>query len=298
MRYYSIERVLSDVCKLKETYHVNTLLFQDDAFLLDKKRAIKILEGISDKDLIIEFPNGLSIESLDEDVIVALKKAGLQIATLAVESGCERVLNKIIHKSYKKLSKVKDAVFRLQKENIYVRGFFIVGFPDETLEEIQESVDFMKKTGFNWVALFLASPIAGSELYEICKKKDLLISDNLEHFHYGLCNIKLSHSTPEEMERLRYLINLEVNFVDNYDLKNKKPEIALIGFKDVINRVPDHAFAYYHSSLCYNQMQKDELEIESMDKYFEIVNASNEWKEYAIHFNLPIKPLWKLEAKK
>ncbi len=290
IRYHSIERVLADIYKLKEIYGINTLLFQDDAFHFDKKRAIKILEGISTQNLIIEFPNGLSIEDLDGEVIEALKKAGLRIATLAVESGCERVLNQIIHKPYKKLSKVKDVVFKLRKENIYVRGFFMIGFPDESMEEIQESVNFMKEVGFNWVALFIASPIVGSKLYEVCKKNNLLLSDSLEHFHFGLCNIKLPHSTPQELERLKYLINLEVNFIDNYDLRNNRFDIALIGFKDVINRVPNHAFAHYFASICYRSIGNKHLERTHFEKYSEIINDSKEWAEYANRYNLVFNP--------
>lgn len=288
IRYHSIERILGDIHNLIETYHINTLLFQDDAFLVDKKRAISILEGISSDNLEIEFPNGLSVQHLNDEVIEALKNAGLKIATLAVESGCERVLNEIIHKPYKKLSNVQNVVSKLREKNIYVRGFFIIGFPGESREEIRESVNFMKKTGFNWVALFIASPIVGSELYEMCKKNKLLLSESFEHFHYGLCNIKLSHSTPEEIERLRYSINLEVNFIDNYDLKNNNPGIALIGLKDVINRVPNHAFAHYFASLCYKHIGKGDLEKMHLERYFEIIKDSKEWAEYANHYNLPV----------
>lgn len=297
LRYHSVKRVLYDIRKLKENFHVNTLLFQDDAFLFDKKRAIKILEGVAKENLTIEFPNGLSVGSIDEQVSQVLKEAGLKVATLAVESGCERVLNEIIHKPYKKLTKVKAAVENLRSKNIYTRGFFIIGFPGETMKEIQETVSFMKDAGFNWVALFIASPIVGSELYQICKDKGLFLSDNMKHFHYALCNIKLEHSTSEEMEELKYRINLEVNFVDNYDLRNNMPETALIGFRDVINRVPDHAFAHYFAAICYGRMNERELEKKHFEKYFEIISNLKQWAEYAKYYNLDCE-FFRITAKK
>jgi len=295
---------LEDIRTLKKKYGVKILLIEDDIFFLDKERALKILRGISQEDLtwihysnydcenpclIIEFPNGLSVGNIDEEIVDALKSAGLKMATLGVESGSERVLNEIIHKPYKKLSKVKEAVSLLRKKGIYIRAFFIIGFPGETKEEIYESVRFMKQTGFNWVALMIATPIAGSELYEFCRENNLLISKKIEYFHYGNCNIKLSHSTPKELEELRYLINLEVNFVENYDLKNGHPEIALIGFQDVIDRVFSHAFAYYYASQCYQKMGKNAIALDFLKKYLDIINSSGYWAKYARHFRLPLR---------
>lgn len=293
IRYHSSERVLGDIKTLKEKYGINVLLVEDDNFLVNKKNAIRILDEISQLDMIIEFPNGLSIMHVNEEVVDALKRAGLRMATLAVESGSERVLNEIIHKPYKKLSTVTEAVGLLRRKGIYIRAFFIIGFPGETKEEIMESVQFMKSTGFNWVAIMIASPIAGSELYEQCRDNKLLVTDNIEDFHYGKCSIKLSHSTPEELERLRYLINLEVNFVNNYDLLNGQPEIALTGFQDVLSRVSNHAFAFYFASLCYKMMGNLQKEKEYLENYRELVSSSEQWAGYARHFNLPLEEVHK-----
>ncbi len=171
---------------------------------------------------------------------------------------------------------------------MYIRAFFIIGFPGESKDEIFESVRFMKEAGFNWVAIMIATPIAGSELFKICREDNLLLSDKMEDFHYGKCTIKLSHSSPEEIEELRYLINLEVNFVENYDLKNGREDLALVGFEDVIKRVADHAFAHYFSSMCYRKLKDLDRERKSMDRYFEIIKDSPYWAGYARHFGLPL----------
>lgn len=289
IRHYSTDRILSDIRRLKKDYGIKNILVEDDLFLGNKTQALQVLRSISQEGITIEFANGLSIQHINEEIVDALKGAGVEIASLAVESGCERVLNEIIHKPYKKLSKVREAVKLLREQDIYIRAFFVIGFPGESKEELMETVRFMKEVGFNWCGVMIATPIAGSELYEYCKNNNLLTSDKKDNYYYGKCNIKLSYSTPREFERLSYLINLEVNFVENYDLKNGHPELALNGFQDVINRVPDHAFAHYYSSLCYNQMKNKELEVESMNKYYKIVATSNEWKEYASHFKLPVR---------
>lgn len=289
LRFHSPERILEDIRKLKKMYGVNVVLIEDDNFIADKKYALNILEEISREGITIEFPNGLSISHHDEEIVDALQAAGLKMATLAVESGNERVLKEIINKPYKDLTKVREVVALYRKKDIFVRAFFIIGFPGETMEEIFESVNFMKNAGFNWVAVMIASPVAGSDLYSQCKDEGLLLSDNLDDFHYGKCNIKLPHSTPNEIENLRYMINLEVNFIDNFDLKNGRPDSALIAFEDVINRVPGHAFAYYFASQCCRLLEERALEDKYMQCYKEIVNSSEEWSKYARAFNLPVQ---------
>jgi len=288
VRYHSPERILEDIRTLKSRYKANVMLIEDDNFMVNKKRCIKIMEAISKEGMMVEFPNGLSIGHLDRDIIDSMAKIKVDMAAVAVESGSNRVLNEIIHKPYKDLSKAREVISMLREKGIYIRSYFIIGLPGETKEEIFESVRFMKETGFNWVALMIASPVAGSELYEICKKDNLIMTDKLEDLHFGKCNIKLPHSTPQEMEQLRYLLNLEVNFVENYDLKNGKPELALIGFKDVLNRVENHALAYYYASMCYGMMDKKDLEEQHMKRYKEIVRSSATWAGYARHFNLPV----------
>lgn len=150
------------------------------------------------------------------------------------------------------------------------------------------SVSFMKEVGFNWVCIMIATPIAGSSLYELCLKNNLLISNKPEDLHFGRCNIRLDHSSPDEIDELRYGINLEVNFVNNYDLKNGHPEIALIGFQDVIKRVPSHAFAYFFAAKCYEKLSQDDLAQINLGKYYSIILESEEWARHALRFGLPV----------
>lgn len=285
IRLMSSKRIISDIDYLIEKYNVKTFLIEDDHFLIDKKRAIDILEALSSRNVNIEFPNGLAVYSITEDIVYALKKAGVKMATLAIESGSENVLKNIIHKPLK-LSLVYSAVELLRSADIYIRAFFIIGFPGETPQDRKMTIDLIKNAGFNWVAIMIATPIAGSELYKICIENNYLISSNIEDFHYGKANIKTEDIVPENIELERYLMNLELNFVNNYDLKNGNYSTALIGFDDVIKRVPNHAFAYYFAALCYEKMNNLPKCRYCREKFNEIIAKDNKWSEYAEKFKL------------
>ena len=290
MRFNSPGRVIDEVRYLKEVLGVNVFCIEDDLFLVHRKRALDIFEQLSKENITLEFPNGMSVFHMNDDVMIdALKAAGLKMASLAVESGVERVLKDIMKKPYTDTNIVVQVVERLRRKELYSRAFFVIGFPGETWEEIQQTIEFSKNTGFNWITVALAAPIAGSDLFEECKKKGILISDSLANFNFGKSNIRLPHSTPEQMEQLRYETTLKVNFVENYDLKHGAAKQALIGFKDAADRVPDQAFAHYFSSKAYEQLGNQEEQAKSLARYHEVVNTSKFWAAYAKKFGLPLK---------
>lgn len=287
IRLMSSERILNDVDILINKYEVKTFCIEDDHFLINKKRALEVLAGLSSRNVNIEFTNGLAVYAIDEDIAIALKLAGVKMVTLAVESGSERVLNEIIHKPLK-LSNVGVVVSLLRKSDIYVRAFFIIGFPGETEEDREMTVNFIRNTGFSWVGVLIATPIAGSELYDICSKNNYLVSHNIEDFHFGKANIKTEDFTPEYIQAKRYHMNLEINFVNNYDLLNGNYKIALIGFSDVIKRVKTHAFAYYYAAICYDKLLDFYRRDYCMNMYRSIIKSDVTWKDYAIQFGLEV----------
>ena len=288
MRYHSPKRVVGDALRLKKEYGVNTILFEDDLVFANQLKTIEIIKALADEGFKMDFSSGLSVAHVNEKTAAAMKYAGMTVAKLAVETGSERILN-LIKKPYRKLEKAKRAVKILRNNDMFVRGFWIIGFPEESLEEIHESYEFFKTTGFNWVSIMLASPIAGSDLYVHCKGNNLLLNDRIDTYHFGKANIKLDHSTPEELETLRYRYNLRLNFVNNYDLRSNNPEKALVGLEDVITRVPHHAFSAYYLSKCYKQLKDNKKADRYLDQYYSIIGSNKKWYNYASEFGLPLK---------
>jgi len=81
-------------------------------------------------------------------------------------------------------------------------------------------------------------------------------------------------------------MNLNLNFVNNYDYLNGRYNLALIGFKDVIKRVSNHAFAHYFSALCYEKLGEIENSKDSFKQFKKSVGSDSMWAEYAKKYNL------------
>ncbi|MHB8172576.1 MAG: B12-binding domain-containing radical SAM protein [Thermincolia bacterium] len=286
VRAMSAERVISEVKGMVEKYGINVLAIEDDQFLFHKERAKKILTGLADVGLAIRAESGLTISFIDDEMANLLAKAGMEIVHLAVESGSDYVLKEIIDKPIK-IEQISTAVENCRKHGILVHSFLVVGFPGEKEEHRQQTLDLINKVGFDWNYITCATPVRGSRLYNICKEKGYINEDSYMENAYYVSIINTEDFTAEYITEKSYLMNLELNFVNNYRLRVKDYTMAKKYFTNISEKYPQHAFAYYYlAQACKGLNEDPQLIKQHEDKFHEIVNSDSEWCEYARYFNL------------
>jgi radical SAM superfamily enzyme YgiQ (UPF0313 family) len=151
----------------------------DDNFTLNKKRTLEICRGLIKRKMDIQFrtPNGLSINSLDEEVVEALVEAGLIWAPIAVESGSEYIRNKVMGTRLD-LKKVFDVVKAFgSHDHIILTAFFIIGLPEDTPETLTETYNLIQELEIDDCSVANAIPFPGTALYEQCVQEKLLLND-------------------------------------------------------------------------------------------------------------------------
>ncbi|MFA7059945.1 MAG: radical SAM protein [Pedobacter sp.] len=286
VRFMSVEKVVTEVEHMINSLNMEVLAIDDDHFLSDRERAKKILYRLIDFKIRIEFPNGIAVYALDDEIGLLLKKAGVTTISLAVESGSEFVLKHVINKPLK-LEMVKYAVKLLRENNISVHAGFVVGLPGELEEHRDETMALIFDYGFDWCYFNLAVPVAGSRLYKICKENDYLINNELGEHITMKCNIRTPDIDPEFMEEKAYLMNLEANFVKNYNLSIGNFIKALKYFQNITEKYPDHAFAHYYLAKAHEGLESEAKIIKyHMDRFFDLVNDNKVWSKYSQLFNL------------
>ncbi len=290
IRYASIDKVISHVKYLVENYGMNLLTIYDEQLLFNKERAKELFRQLAQFNLRIDTPNGLSVAFIDDEMAYLMKKAGFDNAVLAVESGSEYMLKKVIHKPYD-IKIVKPLVQTLRKYNLFILAAFVVGIPGETEKYRQETITFIRDIEFDWITINSATPLRGSELYDICIKNGYIEKNSrIGELEYEMKNYIINappHLTPEIVNKTVQLMNLDINFVTNYRMKIGDYQTAALCFEDVIDRVPDHAFAYYYLAEAQKHLNvKTSIITENFNKFTEIINKDDTWKEYAEHFRL------------
>lgn len=166
-----------------------------------KKRALEICRGMQERHLGLYWsaPQGIALWAIDEDIIDAMSESGCYTATLAIESGNQRVLTEVMHKPLK-LNKVPGLCERFRKRGIKISAFFIVGFPDETLDEIRETFEFASKCNLSLANFSFAAPLPGTRLWEQAEREGLFIEGfTLKSIRYDQPSLTSRHWKIPEM---------------------------------------------------------------------------------------------------
>lgn len=169
-RPLSAERVLEEMVFLNENYAIEEFHILDDVFNLDRDRVKKILDYLirGKYRFRLAFPNGLRGDLLDNELLIMLKKAGAYRLVFAVESGTERI-QKLIRKNVN-LEKLSDIIDESHKLGFFQHGFFMLGFPTETAQEMERTVDFALKSRLHTASFFQVVPFPSTNLYKLARE--------------------------------------------------------------------------------------------------------------------------------
>lgn len=288
VRYMSAKRVVEDIKEMINKYGATKVSIDDDQFLLNKNRAIDILNGVIPLNIKLDFPSGVTVKCISEEIAYLMSKCGVKKISLAIESGSERMLEQIIDKPLR-IKDIEPVVLRLRKYGIKVNAFFVQGIPGERDEDRKLTLELIDRVGFDWNYIFVAMPFPGSRLYELCIENNYIsnkIDENTLIPDEGV--IRTPEIDPEEISEEVYKMNLWSNFVNNYNMRQKQYLQAKNDFLHIADRYPNHAFAYYYLALTCEKLNYDNELIDFYKKkYIEIIKNDVKWKNYALEFSLP-----------
>ncbi|AEH44192.1 Radical SAM domain protein [Thermodesulfatator indicus DSM 15286] len=169
VRFHSAEYFLEQLERLYRR-GINFFYVSDDTFTLDKERVIKICEGILKRGLNITWQAISRVDCLDEEIIYWMRRAGCLQISFGVESGSEKIRNKILNKKISKES-IKKAFSLCRAYGILPRAYFIYGCPGESKKTIQASIDLMKEIKPLSMLCYILDIYPGTALYDDFKKR-------------------------------------------------------------------------------------------------------------------------------
>lgn len=190
-RQRSPKSILEEIDELVNNYQINNFEIEDDNFTFKKQRAIGILEGIVERNkkrhqkISWTAPNGLRIDTLDEELLNTIARSNCLSISLALEHGDEEVLKSMNKKL--DLSKVLEIVKLLNKLKISSTIFVLFGYPGETRKNFKNAISFyikLKKISPKIdFAFFVTQPYPGTKLFERCIKEGYIKADIFNDIH-------------------------------------------------------------------------------------------------------------------
>lgn len=170
--YRSEESVLEEIRILYEDYGVTEFHIVDDIFNLHRPRAQSIMRAIGKRwpgKLYLAFPNGLRGDILDQETINAMVEGGTYHATISIETVTPR-LQTLVEKNLD-IAKAKWSIEEFHRQGVIVQGAFMLGFPTETLEEIQATLSYAIKSPLSHAHFFAVVPQPNTPIYALAMQE-------------------------------------------------------------------------------------------------------------------------------
>lgn len=178
VHWMSPERVVETIeYHLQKYPHIRRVKFWDDLFTVKLKRVEKIADLFEDKGLARRLVVTICTRSdhINESLLKALKRMNCTHVSMGLESGCNKTLKYV--KKLTTAEKNRRAVELLDANGFDTEASFIIGFPEETSEDIQETYDFIKSIPIKKIQVFLPMPYPGTRIWEHALKKGLVSED-------------------------------------------------------------------------------------------------------------------------
>ena len=203
MRYRPVSLVVEEIRYLQRTFGVKEFQIIDDNFTLNRKYVMDFCNAIIDNHIDITWtcPNGVRLDTLNDEMIEAMKSSGCYIISAGIESGSDRILKYV--KKHETTDIMMDKVRMIQRHGIDVIGFFILGFPTETIKEMRQTIRFSKDLGLLRANFLLFHPIPGTEIYTMLNHTGELTNINYDANSFAEVAYTPKGMTKDELKNIQ-----------------------------------------------------------------------------------------------
>ncbi len=175
VRYRSIENIIEEINFRIRDMRINHFTFVDDSFTIRKDTISRLCEKIIDNNIPFFWGTMTRADLIEKEIIRLMKKARCIHLHFGIETGSKETA-RIIKKDLD-LERAKRSIELVQKNNIPVGTFFIIGFPDESEEQIMETYDYIKSINPSRIGFNIFEPQPGAFLYDYLIEKGIISRD-------------------------------------------------------------------------------------------------------------------------
>lgn len=181
VRFRSVESVIEEILEVHKDFGTTQFSLKDDSFTVRRSHVIKLCEAFKKLPFKITFNCTTRVDLIDDELIRIMKDAGLAQLSIGIESGSETILREtdkdITHEQILKAAEI------LNRHRIFWTGYFMIGLPTETEEDILKTLKFLKRSRPYYGGLGVYSPFPGTKLFNQGVDMGLLNpSPDLNHF--------------------------------------------------------------------------------------------------------------------
>ncbi len=174
-------KVVDELEWLRDTFGAGAFAFYDDTFTHDLNRAMAICDEMQARKFLLPWDCRTRVDRVSKELLTKLRNTNCQLIHFGVESGSQQMLNIMrkgttVEQNAKAIKMVKDS-------GILVAISLVIGYPGETPEMLQQTVDFIRKTKPDYVYMCEAVPYPGTELADYVRELGLEMTEDWNQYH-------------------------------------------------------------------------------------------------------------------
>lgn len=243
LRKRNIDNVIEEIKLLRDKHGIKEIHIMDDNFTLDMDYAKEICRAIIRENIRMNFacPNGIRLDRIDEELLKLMEKAGFYSFAVGIESGTQKTLDYM-----KKGIKIKEIIEKIDLiksvSNIEITGFFMIGYPNETVEDVRKTISLAKELKIDKANFFNFTPFPGSAEYLKLKSEGKL--DGIDYSKLYIHEIIYSNDKISK-RKLKWLqIKAHLSFYIRFRILMKlfREIKTFTQLKIILNRIVDIIF--------------------------------------------------------
>ena len=208
VRLRSVENVLGELEEIY-AYGIRNLVFYDDSFTTIKKRIMDICGGMIDRGLNFKYQVQMRLDQVDDDIMDIMVRSGCNHIGVGVESGNKEILEDIRKSPKVDIGFIEVKCNLIKKYPVKLRCSYIMGWIDETEEQVWDTIELAKKIDSDENAFSIATPYPGTRMWNIALDRGLVSEDmdfsNFIYYHKVGCNLsQVSDKRLMELHELAY----------------------------------------------------------------------------------------------
>lgn len=222
VRWRTAQNIINELLELDNLGLIGkNMYFLDDCFLDYPKRVYELCHLIKQHNLHPHFWVETRADTINSDIIKAIKEIGCYQLTFGLESGNQKILDSLNKKLT--ITKVRESIKICVEEGMRIRANFMIGHLGETENEVMDTIKFAEELmnlGVTTIAFYKVLPLPGTPLFRMVMANGIKIEREFEDFAwYGKTVSRMSKIEPERLDELHKLAYERIESVSN---KNRK----------------------------------------------------------------------------
>ncbi len=164
VRYRPLEDVVAEMRLVRERFGTAQFALKDDSFAIHRKRVQEFCDRLDTDRLRVGWECNTRVNGVDAELLRRMRRSGCNFIKVGIESGSDRVLanmNKRIT-----VREIREAAAVLRRSGIHWTGYFMMGLPGETADDVAATLDILRETRPHVAVLGVYQPYPGTALFE------------------------------------------------------------------------------------------------------------------------------------